>query len=54
MQLYTRRTKYTKPSEAAKWKEISYHFMSEESGGDDDHMVHHTLPWRSDGKYIQN
>lgn len=37
--------------ELSKWKELSYHFMTEESAGDDEgEIVRHELTWRSDCK----
>ena len=48
IQLFMRRSKHVKPTESTKWGEITYHFMSEESG-EEDHITRHTLPWRSEG-----
>jgi hypothetical protein len=36
-------------TETTKWRELSYHFMTEESGGEDeDTITRHELPWRSE------
>ena len=34
------------------WQELSYSFMTEESGGSDDEIRQHRLPWRSDSTLI--
>ena len=37
-----------------KWQELSYQLMTEESGGESaEEIICHSLPWRSDSKYIQ-
>ena len=39
-----------KDQERSFWDAIDYHFMTEESEGEDDTVVRHMLPWRSDCK----
>ena len=52
IKLYLRRGKYVRPGrETDRWKQLSYHFMTQESGGEGDHIVKHELPWRSQRKY---
>ena len=50
MQLFLRRAKFVKPGlEETKWKELSYQWMTEESGGESsEEIVRHQLPWRSE------
>ena len=51
IQLFKRRSKYVKPGkETTAWEQLSYHFMTEESGGSDDEITRHKLPWRSESK----
>ena len=41
--------------ETTKWRELSYHFMTEESGGEDeDTITRHELPWRSECKCMRH
>ena len=53
MQLFAKRGKFVKPGlEEQRWKEISYHFMTEESGGESsEEIVRHELPWRSESEF---
>ena len=37
-----------KDRERSFWDEIDYHFMTEESEGEDHTVVRHMLPWRSE------
>ena len=52
MQLFKRRSRYVKAGiEMQNWKELSFEFMTEESGGDEDEVItRHELPWRSECK----
>ena len=53
LQLFARRGNFVKPSaEEERWKELSYHFMTEESGRDStDEITQHKLPWRSESEF---
>lgn len=44
---------FVKPGgEEERWKELSYHFMTEESGGDSaEEMTQCILPWRSKSEF---
>ena len=38
--------------EMQKWQELTFHFMTEESGGESAHEITcHSLPWRSESKF---
>ena len=50
-QLFAIRGKFVKPGLEDRWKGISFHFMTEESGGESlEEIVRHELPWRSEGE----
>jgi len=52
MQLYDRRKKYLcNNKEKEKWKEIDHRFMTEESNVDEEAVVQHKLPWRSESEF---
>ena len=50
VQLFARTSKYIKQGmEQMKWSELSFHFMTKESGGEDEkRIVRHELPWTSE------
>ena len=56
MQLFARRSKYVKAGAEAKWwSQLSYKFMTEESGGQSaEEIVRHELPWRSESEFLLN
>ena len=41
-----------KDRERSFWNAIDYRFMTEESEGEDDTVVRHMLPWRSECEQI--
>ena len=41
-----------KDCEQSFWNAIDYRFMTEESEGEDDTVLHHMLPWRSECEQI--
>ena len=39
--------------EAERWSELTYRFMTEESGGESaEEIVRHELPWRSESEFL--
>lgn len=52
MQLFARRSQYVRPAEMQWWQELSFQFMTEESGGEStEEITCRPLPWRSESKF---